>query len=413
MKHVTFVDDDPALLEGLRDALRCRRREWRMDFVGSGPEALAALEARPCDVIVSDLQMPGMDGADLLSTVAERLPDSVRIVLSGAASESTVARAAAVAHRLVAKPCETADLVRIIERACALHETADRVRLRRTAAGASELPSAPRLYSALTALLADPHASVADAAEVAAQDVGISAKVLQLANSSVFGTRRPITSVRDAIALVGLTTLRVLALSAGALIALGRGRSTHVPGFSVDALQRRSLQVATVAQLVRGRVPDADDAFSAGLLLDVGLLVFATQEREHLAELVASATAEGHPIVAVERAHGDVTHADVGAHLLALWGLPPAVVDAVAHHDDPSAIPSPAFDVAAAAHLADAIVDTLHPDPLLGNGGIEALSDAYLDALGVRDRLDGWLERAAELLGPAAGDEAPATPAAA
>lgn len=405
MKNVTFVDDDPALLEGLRDALRSRRREWRMDFAPSGADALAALESRPCDVIVSDLQMPGMDGADLLSTVADRLPDSVRIVLSGAASEDTVARAAAVAHRLVAKPCETTDLVRIIERACALHETAARVQLRRTAAGASELPSAPRLYSALTALLADPEASVADAADIAAQDVAISAKVLQLANSSVFGTRRAITGVRDAVSLVGLTTLRVLALSAGALIALGDGRVAPIPGFSVDALQRRSLQVATVAQLVRGRVPDADDAFSAGLLLDVGLLVFATQEREHLARLVTAAATERQPVVGVERAHGDVTHADVGAHLLALWGLPPAVVDAVAHHDAPCAIPSPSFDVAAAAHLADAIVDTLHPDPLLGNGGIAALSPEYLDALGVRDRLDGWLHRAAELLGPADAQE--------
>jgi HD-like signal output (HDOD) protein len=411
MKHVTFVDDDTALLEGLRDALRSRRREWRMTFASSAAAALQTLETAPCDVIVSDLRMPGMDGADLLSTVATTHPDSVRIVLSGAASDETLVRAAAVAHRLVAKPCATEDLVRVIERACSLHETAARVQLRRTATGASELPCAPRVYAELDRLLSDPEADSRAAAGVVADDMALSSKLLQLANSSVFGCRSPVNGVRQAVSMVGLKTLRALVLSAGAFLALADGADRPVAGFTIDRLQRRSSQVARVARVVGGGTVDADDAFSAGMLLDVGLLVLATQERAHFAGLVATATADGRTLIDVEREHGDVTHADVGAHLLALWGLPPAVVEAVAHHGDPAAIPSPVLDVASTAHIADAIVDTLAPDPLLGHGGLAALGDAYLDALGVRDRVDGWLTASAEALGiPADGPPVAAEP---
>lgn len=336
-----FVDDDRALLEGMRDALRPRRHEWAMSFVDSGTAALAELKARPCDVVVSDLRMPGMDGASLLAAVAEHQPDAIRIVLSGHASVDTVVRAAAVAHRLVAKPCEAGDLTRIIERACVLHDIADRVELRRTATGAAELPCAPRVYTRLTRLLADPEAGADEAAEIVAQDIAMSARLLQMANSAFFRRRSEIVCVRQAVALVGLNTLRALALATSVYAQLGNGGDGPVPGFSVDELQQRSAQVARVARLVRGHTSDVDDAFSAGLLLDVGLLVLSKQEPARLQDLIATATAEGCTLGAVERARGVVTHAEIGAHLLALWGVPHSIVEAVAHHADPTAIPSP------------------------------------------------------------------------
>ena len=61
-KRVLFVDDEPEVLDGLRDALRRYRRVWDMRFAGGGAEALALLEGEPADVIVTDVQMPGMDG---------------------------------------------------------------------------------------------------------------------------------------------------------------------------------------------------------------------------------------------------------------------------------------------------------------------------------------------------------------
>ncbi|MEA2290412.1 MAG: hypothetical protein QOD55_2409, partial [Solirubrobacteraceae bacterium] len=83
MRRILFVDDDPNVLEGLRDALRSRRREWRMVFVDGGESALAELERDAYDVVVSDMRMPVMDGAELLSRVRRHQPHTVRIVLTG------------------------------------------------------------------------------------------------------------------------------------------------------------------------------------------------------------------------------------------------------------------------------------------------------------------------------------------
>src|SRR5436305_271906 len=144
VKRILFVDDDRYLLEGLRDALRPHRRRWSMSFVGSGEEALELLATQPQDVVISDLRMPGMDGATLLARVRETTPAAVRIVLSGQAELRMVARAAGVAHRLLAKPCEIDDLTRVIERSCALQGISLRVEMNRRLAGASALPSVPR-----------------------------------------------------------------------------------------------------------------------------------------------------------------------------------------------------------------------------------------------------------------------------
>jgi HD-like signal output (HDOD) protein len=394
VKRVMFVDDELPVLESMRDALRPRRGEWDMTFVESGEQALAELEGSPRDIVVTDLRMPGMDGATLLTTIAERQPATIRIVLSGQAEIETLVRASLAAHRLVAKPCATNELMRIIDRACALNDIADRVELRRAANGAGDLPAAPRVYAELTRLLADPDAGIAEAAAIVEQDVGMSAKLLQLANSAFVGRRSATVGVRDAVAVLGLKAVRALALSTalfGELQVAGGGR------FSVDELQRRSVIVARVARIIHGPGPGADDAFSAGLLLDIGLLVLARLEPRRLDDLITEAVATGRTLAEVEDAAGVVGHAEIGAHLLAVWGLPHSIVEIVAHHTAPTGVPAPVFDAVAATHIADAIVTALYPHPLFGDRRMEALDGDHLATLGVGDRLADWMRAAAEL----------------
>jgi CheY-like chemotaxis protein len=106
MLQILFVDDEPSVLEALRDVLRGRRREWRMHFVSSPEEALETVTTERFDVIVSDLRMPGMDGATLLRKVSERASGTIRIVLSGYAESSLAQDAAEIADAVLSKPCE-------------------------------------------------------------------------------------------------------------------------------------------------------------------------------------------------------------------------------------------------------------------------------------------------------------------
>jgi HD-like signal output (HDOD) protein len=389
MKRVMFVDDEPHVLDSLRDALRPRRREWQMTFARDGATALAALAEAECDVVVSDMRMPGMDGATLLAQVGKLHPRTVRIVLSGYAELDAVARAAAVAHRFLAKPCDVAELARVIERSCALNEMTEREATDSAAISTTRLPSVPALYMQLSALLADSDVTVHDAARVLEQDVAMTAKVLQLANSAFFSRGPAVTGLGEAVARLGLSTLNALVLAREALGAFGQ--TAPIKHLSIEALQHHGMLVARVARRLLGDAPAREAAFTAGLLHDIGLLVMASHDAPHLEQVLATAHRDRRPLAEVEREGRGVTHAEVGAHLLALWGLPHEIVEAVAYQHRPQDVHDPVFDAVAALHIADALVHervaSRDPDSHLP---AEQLDHDYLNRLGVASRLGEW-----------------------
>lgn len=392
IKQILFVDDDPSLLESLRDALRPYRRQWTMSFAASGQEALDVIDATPQDVVISDLRMPGLDGTALLELVRERCPSAVRIVLSGHAEMRMVARAAAVAHRLIAKPCETTELTLVLERSCALQEIATRVELDRRALGASSLPSVPRLYAELSELLASGNAGAPDIAQVIEQDIAMTAKVLQLANSGYFGRRSSVTKVTDAVAYLGTDTLRALLLHAEAFRAFAI--DPPIPGFDLDELHRHSARVARLATLLPREAGSSSDAMTAGLLHDIGLLALAAQDPDDLAQTLALAREHHQPIHDIERERHGITHAEIGAHLLALWGLPHTVTEAVAGHHDTRWLKLP-FDGVAAVQVATALVEEHDAANRPGAPPPSPIDLDYLAQAGLTDHLERWRELAA------------------
>jgi putative nucleotidyltransferase with HDIG domain len=395
LRRVLFVDDEGHVLEALRDALRSYREQWAMSFVGSGREALELLSAERHDVVVSDLLMPELDGATLLERVRDRHPTAVRIVLSGHADLAMVARAAGVAHRLIAKPCDTGDLARVIEGSCALQHMTARLQLRGCVAGAAALPSLPRLFTELTEVLASRGASARDAARVIQSDMAMAAKVLQLANSAYFGRRQPVSQLAEAVAYLGLEPVRALVLHAEGFRQLRV--DPPIPGFDLEELQRHCTRVARVARTLLSDPRSRADAFAAGLLHDVGLLILAAQDREELARMLALAREQSRPLYEVEHERHSVTHGEIGAHLLALWGLPQTITEAVArHHGPPSGPPSGAGQINAtvATYVANILVEELEADWLSGALPASRLDADYLREAGLSDRLPEWRELA-------------------
>ena len=122
MKRILFVDDEPALLSGLRALLRRRRDEWQMDFVTSALEALRRIAQAPFDLIVSDLHMPGMDGSALLARVKDVHPQTLRFLLSGYADPVAGLREYPAAQRILCKPCDADELEAALDRALLRHD---------------------------------------------------------------------------------------------------------------------------------------------------------------------------------------------------------------------------------------------------------------------------------------------------
>jgi len=389
VKRILFVDDEQPILDGLRDLLRRQRGEWDMVFALGGAAALAELELGQFDVVISDMRMPDIDGAMVLRAVQERHPATVRIVLSGQTELEAALRVVPVAHQCLAKPCDPVELRKVIESACIARALMVDPGVRRAAGGAESLPSAPMLYSRLVAASEDPDVTMEDIGRLIESDVAMCAKVLQLVNSAFFGLGRSISSVREAVIYLGMAPLRSLVLSAGTFRAFSPAHP--IEGFSVEELEAHAMLVARVAAEMLPGKQDSAEAFTAGMLHDVGTLMFAAQRPEELGRLLAAARDEGRPLHALEREHLGVTHAEVGAYLLSLWRLPPRIVEAVSHHHEPDRREPHGLDPGAAVYIADQLIGEQHAD----NAG-ETLDEAYIAELGVTDRLEEWRRFAAE-----------------
>ncbi len=143
MKNLLFVDDEPRVLQGLQRQLHGMRHEWDMHFVENGAAALEYMAREPVEVIVSDMLMPGMDGAQLLGEVLLRHPHTVRLVLSGHADREAVLRLIGPAHQYLSKPCNAEELRAAIARALALRDLLANDQLKQLASKVKSLLSTP------------------------------------------------------------------------------------------------------------------------------------------------------------------------------------------------------------------------------------------------------------------------------
>lgn len=379
-KRLLFVDDEPALLDALRGRLHHQRAAWDMTFVASGEAALAALEQAPFDVIVCDMRMPGMDGAALLATASERWPQTVRIVLSGYASEELTLRLVPVAHQYLSKPCDAAQLENVIERCLQVRQLIADPAVREVAGRIRTLPALPRTYARLRQVMNRDDIDVKEVAAIVGADSVVAAKVLQVVNSAFFRLARPIARIEQAIVYLGFGAIRNLALSAEVF---SRWRASRLPrGFDPAKLQAHAHAVAAAAVALAWRTPLQDDAMLAGLLHEIGLLVLA-QECPGLVDRAAElAHQRGCPLADAEREVIGATHAELGAYLLGIWGLPFPVVEAVAYHQTPARVTQARFDLLAVLAVAHALACEHAPQPLECTAAAPpALDEDYLRRL--------------------------------
>lgn len=380
--RVLFVDDEPRILDGLRRMLHGLRHNWAMDFVATGPEALARLAQAPFDVIVTDMHMPHMSGGQLLAEVKRCYPQVVRIVLSGAADRADILNALGPIHQYLSKPCE-ADVLKItLARVAALPGWLADTQLQRLILQIEALPSWPTRYDALTRELATAAPAMSVVGDVIARDIGLTAKVMQLAQSAVFSTR-PIASLAEAVAFLGVDTLRLIAASGRVFMRLEAAACVDLP---LAALWTHSVLVGRLArQIAASEGADQQTqeyAAIAGLLHDVGKLIMATHLPDQYATAVALETRAGLSSEQAERQIFHATHAEAGAYLLGLWGLADPIVAATAFHHDPQVGGAKHFSVITAVYAADCLAHQTGAEP--------RLDAAYLADLGLTARLPEW-----------------------
>ena len=348
-KRILFVDDEPAILAGLQNLLYKDRKRWEMVFALGGQLGLDEIRKEPFDIVVSDMRMPGIDGATLLNVIKDESPATVRIMLSGHADREAIVRALPALHQLLSKPCDAATLRGAIERSVDTADVDRDAKIRQIVGGVDKLPTPPDIFFELSRLMQSPTTSVGDVAKVVTRDPALSAKLLQLVNSAYFGTGQSTTSIEQAVALLGTDRLRYIALTASVF------STPEVPcAFSLEDMQQTSMRAAILARMFADP-EDRDEAFASTLLHDVGHVVLALCRGPEFQEF-SERILRGENLLDVEHELFGVTHADVGARLLAIWGLPTAIVDVVQFHHDPGSAPESRRKLASIVHVADTIV---------------------------------------------------------
>lgn len=386
--RVMFVDDEAHVLKGITRMLDSADVEWDVETASSGAEALETLEDEPVDVLVADMQMPGMDGAELLEQVSRLYPNTVRVLLSGQASKEAVYRAVTPMHQYLAKPCEPDVLRDTIARACALREMLDVTKSHDFLGQISSLPSLPSLYQEVVAEIESENGTVARVGEIVSQDPAMTAKILQLANSAIFGLRSTVTSPARAASVIGMDTIKSLVLS---LQVFKSFDSAAVAGFSIDNLFAHSLRVATIAQGIAKseKLPKemSNESFTAGLLHDVGKLILAANAPEEFSSALATSKAQGVSLIEAERSVLGLGHDGIGGYLLALWGIPQSIVESVAFHHQMDQCRGESLSTPALVFVANVLA---HEESGTVGEEEQRLCEELLVEIGAIDRLETW-----------------------
>jgi len=387
-KCLLFVDDEQMVLDGLRRALWSMRGEWEMHFVSSGAAALDALDSMPFDAVVTDMRMPGMDGVQLLELVKERHGNLVRIVLSGQSSKDAILRSVAPAHQFLSKPCNLQELKARLNQAFASRDLLSNQPLASIVSRMRSIPSLPHLYNDLTVALRDENTSLRQIEEIISHDVGMAAKILQLANSAFIAAHGRVSSLHEALSLIGAETVRSLTLSIHVFSQFDRNAATaaHLP-----AIWDHSVAVASLAHRIAitetGSKHMAEESFTTGLLHDVGKIVLLAEMPKEYQQVVASLDGNNQSFRELEIKYVGCPHEQIGAYLMSVWGLPVPIVQAVEFHHVPSAAAHTEFSSLTAVHCADAIVSASDASPLNHDVDVDT---RHVEALGLVDILPQW-----------------------
>jgi len=359
--NVLFVDDEKRILDGLRRQFRNRRGEWEMRFADSGESALRLLEEAPADIVVSDMRMPGVTGADLLREVRLRWPGTVRFILSGQTDQRELLEDIGAIHQYLQKPCEPEAIGRAVTRASELSGAIETEELRRVVAGVETLPVMSDTLRELCDALGDERTTVPEVAAIIERDVGLAAKIMQLVNSAFFGLARHVCSVNDAVVLIGLQNVRTLAVTTKVFVALSEEGDT---GPSVDRVWRASVEIGRRASALARQAGASSEtrelASVAGMmsLVGRGVLLQTMPERFDAAQKVAAS--EGVSLLEAEHREFGATQDAVGAYALGLWAFEDAVVESVARQSAPEL---------SGVESAEHPLVYIHLARALGNGG--------------------------------------------
>jgi putative nucleotidyltransferase with HDIG domain len=385
MNSVLFVDDEPLMRELYTNLAKVLGPDFQIRTVSGGVEALDLLAKEPFDIIVSDLSMPQMPGGEFLTIVERLYPETMRVVISGIGDELAVARCLMYGHRYFQKPLQLKEIADLIRRISRHGKVLRSERVKKIVGRSDVLPTPPETYLRLTELLQDTDSPLDEVAGVIESDPGLTARLLQVVNSVAFGYGGKLTTVEEAVQIAGVEVVRslLLALQARHFAEKRLKNKQLLTTFWQHSIETGA-RCRTLARAERLSLTEQEICFTAGLLHDIGKLVLAASEEKIYAELIAASVRDSVPVFDRELDVYGATHADIGAYLLGLWGLPDTIIHPVERHHNLGTDLGKGFTPVVCVHLAQ----NLAPSGKRAN----ELNEGFLKECGLHGRVPQWEE---------------------
>lgn len=388
-ERVLFVGEDTAIWDELNRLFAKSKSALSMSFARSGPEALSQMEQLPFRAVVADMQMKGMTGAQLLGEVLHRHPSTLRFIRADLADHQAVMKCVGTAHQYIVKPSDGETIANALTRAFQLDTWLPSDAAHKVISQLRRLPSPPQVYFKVVEALQSPEANLENIGILIEKDPAMTAKLLQLVNSAVFGLQLQVSSPIEAVLYLGMETTKSVILLAHTFSYFDRIDARSI---SVGALWEHSIRVAKTAQAIAhaegGDLDVCSQAFTAGMLHDTGKLALVANMPEEFMKAVNLAREKNIELWEAEKEVFGASHAEIGGCLLGIWGLPVPIVEAVALHHHPSQMVSRGFSALSAVHAAN-VVSHQRQTPIKGIPAPK-FEDPYFTELGLNGRYVDW-----------------------
>ncbi|MEO9947133.1 MAG: HDOD domain-containing protein [Paraglaciecola sp.] len=358
MMKIMFVDDDTSILSAFKRAFY--RSGWDIKYVKDGTEALELLESFQADFIITDMKMPGMNGAELLEQVSKLYPSAVRIVLSGHADEELSVRASYVAHQWYDKPCNLELLKSEIELINEVRADLPYSKIQALLGGINSLPSIPKLFIKLKAMLHKQSISMENISIEISKTPSLTAKVLQVANTSFFVTGANVNKVEDAIIRLGTDVICNIVAISEMYSNMGDTSNTYIA-----EILNRALDTANIATQIAGK-PIKDEAMLAGLLHNLGELLLPEISPEHMEGYLAKRII-GADNTVLETTLFQVDNTQITSYLLHLWHFPYSLIRPITLQNNLEKLVTEELSCEVILHLAKSLQSNQELDERLSN----------------------------------------------
>ena len=386
-RRLLFVGCDELWLGQVERDLACLQTKWQCSRATDSTQAMEKWAAGSFDTLVLESKTP--DGAKLLKALEKELAQSICLVRCQNLDRATSALWKGTGATLVAEDVDATALISTVKRGARIQDWMADSAIKQLVSQIRKLPAQPKLHTQVTDELKSENGSMDVVGKLISQEPVMSAKILQVVNSAFFGLTREVSDTTESVMVLGAERIKALILLAGVF---SQYAAAKCPGFSPEPVWGHSIQVGAFSRAIAlaetKNARTAEAAFTAGLLHDIGKLVLAGNLPEMYDTVQKLKASKKITTREAELEILGTTHAELGACLLATWGLPLPILEALAWHHEPARSDEQGFTILAAVHAANVFAQ----ESAAGDAPRDQIDIVYLQQAGLGDCRNRWRE---------------------